>query len=104
MMDFACLYRLLLLFFFVFKQNTAYEMRISDWSSDVCSSDLDRYVDRMLFGWEVPASMFQSINAIYIILLAPLFAWLWTTLGRRGLEPSAPAKFGLGMIQQIGRA
>src|SRR3546814_863551 len=35
----------------------------------------DRYVDRMLFGWEVPASMFQSINAIYIILLAPLFAW-----------------------------
>src|SRR3546814_13327392 len=53
----------------------------------------------MLFGWEVPASMFQSINAIYIILLAPLFAWLWTTLGRRGLEPSAPAKFGLGMIQ-----
>src|SRR3546814_15043979 len=53
----------------------------------------------MLFGWEVPASMFQSINAIYIILLAPLFAWLWTTLGRRGLEPSAPAKFGLGIIQ-----
>src|SRR3546814_6619174 len=55
----------------------------------------DRYVERMLFDWEVPASMFQSINAIYIILLAPLFAWLWTTLGRRGLEPSAPAKFGL---------
>src|SRR3546814_6015875 len=44
----------------------------------------DRYVDRMLFGWEVPASMFQSINAIYIILLAPLFAWLWTTLGQIG--------------------
>src|SRR3546814_5743331 len=53
----------------------------------------------MLFGWDVPASMFQSINAIYIIRLAPLFAWLWTTLGRRGLEPSAPAKFGLGIIQ-----
>jgi POT family proton-dependent oligopeptide transporter len=55
----------------------------------------DRYVDRA----GVPASLFQSINPIYIILLGPLFAWLWTTLGRRGLEPSAPAKFGLGMVQ-----
>src|SRR3546814_5059173 len=34
-----------LLFFFFFKQKTAYEMRISDWSSDVCSSDLLRRVD-----------------------------------------------------------
>lgn len=59
----------------------------------------DRYVDRNMLGWEVPASMFQSINAMYIILLAPVFAWLWTALGKRGLEPSAPAKFGLGMIQ-----
>src|SRR3546814_5726132 len=35
------------LFFFFFKQKTAYEMRISDWSSDVCSSDLDREVARV---------------------------------------------------------
>jgi POT family proton-dependent oligopeptide transporter len=55
----------------------------------------DRYVDR----GGVPASVFQSINPAYIILLAPVFAWLWTTLGRRGLEPSAPAKFGLALIQ-----
>lgn len=59
----------------------------------------DRYVDRTLGSWEVPASMFQSINAIYIILLAPVFAAVWTWLGRRGMEPSAPAKFGLGMVQ-----
>jgi len=59
----------------------------------------DREVNREIFGWEVPASMFQSINAIYIVLLAPLFAMLWTGLGRRGLEPSTPAKFGLAMIQ-----
>jgi len=59
----------------------------------------DRYVDRDMLGWEVPASMFQSINAMYIILLAPLFAGLWTWLGKRGLEPSAPAKFGMGMVQ-----
>ncbi len=55
----------------------------------------DRYVDRQ----GVSASIFQSINPIYIILLAPLFAALWTFLGRKGLEPSAPAKFGLGIIQ-----
>jgi POT family proton-dependent oligopeptide transporter len=55
----------------------------------------DRYVDRA----GVPASLFQSINPIYIILLAPLFAWLWTALGRRGLEPSAPAKFGIALLQ-----
>ncbi len=59
----------------------------------------DRSVDRNMLGWDVPASMFQSINAIYIVLLAPLFALLWTKLGRAGLEPSAPAKFGLAMLQ-----
>lgn len=55
----------------------------------------DRHVDRA----GVPASVFQSLNAGYIVLLAPLFAALWTWLGRRGREPSAPAKFGLAMLQ-----
>ena len=55
----------------------------------------DRFVDRS----GVPASIFQSINPIYIILLAPLFASLWIWLGRRGKEPSAPAKFGLALAQ-----
>ncbi|GAA4854395.1 peptide MFS transporter [Luteimonas vadosa] len=59
----------------------------------------DRSVDRNLFGFDVPASMFQSINAIYIVLLGPVFAMLWTWLARRGLEPSSPAKFGLGIVQ-----
>ncbi|MGZ3258592.1 MAG: peptide MFS transporter [Croceibacterium sp.] len=55
----------------------------------------DRFVDR----GGVPTSLFQSINPIYIVILGPLFAWLWTALGRRGLEPSTPAKFGLGLMQ-----
>ena len=55
----------------------------------------DRFVDRS----GVPASIFQSINPIYIILLAPLFAALWVALGKRGKEPSAPAKFGLALAQ-----
>jgi len=59
----------------------------------------DRHVDRTFFGLEVPASVFQSINAIYIVLLAPVFASLWTLLGRRGLEPSVTVKFALGLAQ-----
>jgi proton-dependent oligopeptide transporter, POT family len=55
----------------------------------------DRFVDR----GGVPAGIFQSINPIYIILLAPLFAGLWQWLGRRGREPSAPAKFGIALAQ-----
>ncbi len=47
----------------------------------------------------VPASLFQSINPIYIMLLAPLFAALWIKLGKRGMEPSAPAKFGIALLQ-----
>src|SRR3546814_17971493 len=62
----------------------------------------DRYVDRMLFGWEVPASMFQSINALYINLLAPLFARLLTPLGRRSLELSAPSQFVRGHHPRAG--
>ncbi len=59
----------------------------------------DRHVDRSVFGWEPTAAQFQSLNAIYIVLLAPFFAGLWTWLGRRNLEPSTPVKFGLAMFQ-----
>ena len=55
----------------------------------------DRFVDRA----GVPAGIFQSINPIYIILMAPVFAGLWQWLGSKGREPSAPAKFGLALAQ-----
>jgi proton-dependent oligopeptide transporter, POT family len=55
----------------------------------------DRFVDRS----GVPAGIFQSINPIIIILVAPIFAALWVWLGKRGAEPSAPAKFGLALAQ-----
>lgn len=48
---------------------------------------------------EVPASIFQAVNPVYILLLAPLFGRLWVGLGRRGWEPSMPLKFGLGILQ-----
>ena len=47
---------------------------------------------------EIPASWFQSINAIFIIVLAPVMAGVWVRLGRRNLDPSIPVKFGLGLI------
>jgi POT family proton-dependent oligopeptide transporter len=62
-------------------------------------SSLNLFTDRHVDRGGVPASVFQSINAIYIILLAPIFAAGWQLLGRRGMEPSAPFKFGLGVVQ-----
>jgi POT family proton-dependent oligopeptide transporter len=57
----------------------------------------DRFTDRHIWGFNVPASMFQSVNAIYILLFGPVIAALWVALARRGWEPSAPAKFGIGI-------
>ena len=58
----------------------------------------DRGVDRVIFGWEVPASMFQSLNAGFIFTIAPLFALLWIALAKRNMEPSTPIKFSIGII------
>ncbi|MEM6470389.1 MAG: oligopeptide:H+ symporter [Planctomycetota bacterium] len=48
---------------------------------------------------ELPASIFQSFNAIFILIFALVFNWLWAQLRAKGLDPSAPIKFGLGLIQ-----
>jgi len=45
-----------------------------------------------------PASWYQSANPLCIILFAPFFAWIWVALGARNLDPSAPAKMGLGLV------
>ena len=60
---------------------------------------LNLYTDRFVAIGDTPASIFQSINSIYIILFAPVFAFLWQWLGKKGLEPSAPAKFALALFQ-----
>ncbi len=59
----------------------------------------DRSVNRTVAGYEIPASVFQSLNALFIFLLAPLFALLWTWLGARNWEPSTPVKFSLAIFQ-----
>jgi len=60
---------------------------------------MNLFTDRFVERGGVPAGIFQSINPIYIILFAPFFAALWQFLANRGLEPSAPAKFGLALVQ-----
>lgn len=56
------------------------------------------YIDRSFFGMEIPASVLQSINPLFIITLAPLFGAMWVALAKRNLEPSTPIKFAMGLI------
>ncbi len=58
----------------------------------------ERYTDRALGSFVIPASWFQSLNPAFVIAFAPLVAWLWIALARRHLNPSAPASFAIGVI------
>ena len=58
----------------------------------------DRLVDKEIFGWNVPTPVFQSLNAGYIVIFAPIFAWMWMALSKRNLEPSTPVKFAIGVF------
>ena len=58
----------------------------------------ERYTDRNVLGWRIPAGVFQSVSSVYILLLAPVFSALWIALDRRGRDPSAPVKFALGLL------
>lgn len=58
----------------------------------------DRLVDRTLLGWSVPAPVFQSLNAGFIFIFAPIIAWLWIWLAKRNREPSTPVKFAIGVF------
>ena len=58
----------------------------------------ERFTDRMVGGFEIPAGWFQAPSALYILLFAPAFSALWIYLGRRNLDPSAPAKFAFGLL------
>ena len=56
------------------------------------------FTRRTIGSFEVPALWFQSINSAFIIIFAPIFAWVWTSLARRGVDLSSPAKFSLGLV------
>jgi len=58
----------------------------------------DRNTHNVVLGYNYPSSWFQSLNSLFIIALAPVFAWLWIRLARAGGEPSSPAKFAIGLV------
>ena len=57
----------------------------------------ERYTDRVLFGWQMPAGILQGVSSVVIILFAPLFSALWISLERRGKDLSTPVKFAAGL-------
>jgi POT family proton-dependent oligopeptide transporter len=60
----------------------------------------ERYTDRTVswLHFVVPTAWFQSLNSLFIFMFAPFFAWVWVALAKRHLNPSAPAKFAIGVM------
>jgi len=56
------------------------------------------FTNRSLGSWTIPATWFQNVNSFFIVLLAPVFAAIWTSLDRRRKNPSSPAKFSIGLL------
>lgn len=59
---------------------------------------VDSDTDRHLFGWEMPASWFQSVNPLLIFALTPLLTGLWGRWARQRREPSSPGKMAIGLF------
>jgi len=58
----------------------------------------DKFIDRKVGETILKTASFQSVNPLFILLLAPIFSILWLRLAAQGKEPSTPVKMGLGMI------
>lgn len=58
----------------------------------------EEQTNRELFGETIPTSYFQSINAVAIVIFAPLFVWLWGWMGKKNMEPASPFKQALGLF------
>src|SRR6478735_5936191 len=58
----------------------------------------ERFIDRTVFGWEIPTAWFQSVNPIFIVALAPIISSLWISLANKGKNPNTTIKMALGMM------
>ncbi|MCC3862009.1 peptide MFS transporter [Pseudemcibacter aquimaris] len=58
----------------------------------------DQQFNLTFLGITFKASQVQLLNALFIVMLAPVMAWLWLALAKRNLEPSTPAKFGYALL------
>jgi POT family proton-dependent oligopeptide transporter len=71
---------------------------IYDQSGSTLSVFADKNTGSSLFGMNFPSSWFQSLNPLYIMALAPVFAWMWVWLSQRGKNPSTTMKFAIGLL------
>ncbi|MBC7273235.1 MAG: MFS transporter, partial [Streptomyces sp.] len=71
---------------------------IYDQGGSTLSIFADSSAENSVLGWEFPVSWYQSVNPVLIMALAPVFAWFWLALNRRGKEPSTIVKFGSGLV------
>jgi POT family proton-dependent oligopeptide transporter len=55
-------------------------------------------MDRNIGGSNVPSAWFLSLNAMFIVMFAPIFAWFWVKLAKKKLNPNAAVKFGLALL------
>ncbi|MFD2680723.1 peptide MFS transporter [Bacillus seohaeanensis] len=69
---------------------------IQEQGSTILASYADKRTQLEVLGFEISPAWFQSLNPLFIILLAPVFAWMWVKLGNR--QPSIPKKFSLGLL------
>jgi POT family proton-dependent oligopeptide transporter len=72
-------------------------------SFEQAGSSLNLFADQLthcsFFGFSFPSSWFQSVEPIFVVAFAPLFSWLWITMGQR--QPSSPAKFAWGLLAAV---
>lgn len=54
--------------------------------------------DRVILGWEMPASWIQSFNPFFVVILAAIMPGIWNVLGKRGMEPTSPTKQAIGLL------
>lgn len=69
---------------------------IQEQGSTILALYADKRTQLEFAGFTIPAAWFQSLNPLFIIFLAPVFAWMWVKLGAR--QPSIPKKFSLGLL------
>ncbi|MFC9116208.1 MULTISPECIES: oligopeptide:H+ symporter [Streptomyces] len=70
---------------------------IYDQGGSTLSIFADSSAENSVLGWDFPVSWYQSVNPVLIMALAPVFAWIWLALNRRGKEPSTIVKFSSGL-------
>ncbi|HYC76389.1 MAG TPA: peptide MFS transporter [Planctomycetota bacterium] len=68
-------------------------------AAEAAKAQADKLAVDFVAGPVRPFEWFQSVNAIFIVMLGPVFSFLWVWLDRKGRNPSIPVKFGLGLIQ-----